>query len=205
MKHPFKKLPIALLLSAFFALIISCSKDDPQPEIPQEEVGSVKLTFVEVEWHGNHADEIENPETIEVEFNDQGLPPVGTHLHLDAGKTYRLSLTAYDFAGREVQQEFLNDAHVHQVFILGAAAGVLDYDYGDADNLRVGVTGYLHVLQASDRFVFNFILRHLNDGVKSGITADDWNNPTYTKFSGENDLDLKVDIHPVDGGHEDAH
>jgi len=202
MKTSLKTLSAALLSLGFLAFLSACSKDDPAPEIPQEEIGSAKLTFVEVDWHDNHADEIENPETIEVGFDEQGLPPVGTHLHLDAGKTYRLSLTAYDFAGREVQQEFVNDADVHQVFILGAPAGVLDYDYGDADDARVGVTGYLHVLEASNGFVFNFILRHLKEGVKPGITADDWNNPEYTKFSGENDLDLKVDIHPVDGDHE---
>lgn len=191
---------IILLSLAFITFAASCSKDDPTPEIPQEEVGAAKLTFVEVDWRGDHAVDIDNPETIEVQFDEKGLPPVGTHLHLDAGKTYRLSLTAYDFAGRESQQEFVNDADVHQVFILGAPAGVFDYDYADPDGARVGVTGYLHVLSASEGFVFNFILRHLNKGVKATITANDWNNTNYTRFSGENDLDLKVNIHPVAGG-----
>ena len=201
MKTTFTTRSVASLSLGFLVFFSACSKDDPAPEIPQEEVGKTTLTFVEVDWHDNHADDVENPETIIVEF-DEGLPPVGTHLHLDAGKTYRLSLKAYDFANREIQQEFVNDADVHQVFILGAPDGVLDYDYGDADGARVGVTGYLHVLKPSDGFVFNFILRHLNEGVKSSITADDWNNPEYTKFTGENDLDLKVDLHPVEGGHD---
>lgn len=190
------------MLSVAVLAFTSCSKDDPEPEIPQEDVKSAVLTFTEVEWHTDHADDIENPEVLEVEFDEQGLPPVGLHLHLDAGKTYRLTLTAYDFAGREMQQEFVNDADVHQVFILGAPEGVLDYTYGDPDGARVGVTGYLHVLAPSEGFVFNYVLRHLNAGVKAGITAADWNNPDYTRFGGENDLDLKVELHPVEAGHD---
>ncbi len=190
---------IAILSVAFIALAASCSKDDPTPEVPQEEVGKATLTFVEVDWHDGHADDIDDPETFEVQFDEKGLPPVGTHLHLDEGKTYRLTLKTYDFAGRESQQEFVNDADIHQVFILGAPAGVLDYAYADPDGKRVGVTGYLHVLKASDEFVFNFILRHLNKGVKAGITAADWNNANYNRFGGVNDLDLKVPIHPVAG------
>lgn len=203
MKHSFKKLPVAVVSLAFLAFAAACSKDDPEPEIPQEEIKTATLTFTEVEWHGDHADDLENPEVTEIEFQD-GLPPVGTHLHLDVGKTYRLTLSATDFAGREgAEQEFLDDADIHQVFFLDAPEGVLDYQYADPDNKQVGVTGYLHVLAPSESFVFNVVLRHLNKGVKAGITADDWNNPDYTKFSGENDLDLKVEVHVVEGDHEE--
>ncbi|SEL07431.1 hypothetical protein [Parapedobacter koreensis] len=207
MKKQFKNFSFALLSLGFLAFLSSCSKDDPDPEIPQEEIGGAKLTFTEVEWHGDHADDIENPEIVEVEFDEAGLPPVGAHLHLDVGKTYRLELKAYDFAGRESQQEFIEEAHIHQLFFLGAPEGVLDYQYADPDNVQVGVTGYLHVLKTSESFVFNVILRHLNEGVKSNITADDWNNPNYTQFGGENDLDLKVEVHVVEGDHdhEDEH
>ena len=182
---------------------VSCQKDDPTPEVPQEEVANAKLTFVEVEWHGDHAHEIENPETAEVEFN-QGLPPVGTHIHLDEGKTYKLTLTAYDFAGREIQDEFVEEADRHQAFILGAPEGTFDYTYADPDDARVGVTGYLHVLEATETgFVFNYILRHLSAGVKANITANDWNNTNYTQFGGANDLDLKFEVHVVEGDHHD--
>lgn len=197
------------ILLAFMALgaisIASCSKDDPQPEIPQEEVGEAKLTFTEVGWQDGQPTEIENPDVITVTFED-GLPPVGTHAHLEAGKTYRLALTAYDFANREVQQEFVADADVHQAFILGAPDGVLDYTYADPNDARVGVTGYLHVLQATpEDFVFNYIMRHLNEGEKANIGADDWNNPGYTQFGGANDLDLKLELHLVEAGHDHDH
>ena len=204
MKHPFKSLTVAFLSVGVLTFASSCSKDDPVPEIPQEEIGSATLTFTEVEWNGDQAQDLDNPEVVSVTFGQDGLPPVGTHLHLDVGKTYRMTLTTTDFAGREgAEQEFLDESDVHQLFFLGAPEGVLDYQYADPDGKRVGVTGYLHVLQPSS-FVFNVILRHLNEGVKSSITDADWNNSSYTKFSGENDLDLKVEVHVVDGDHDHA-
>lgn len=203
MKHSLRTLSIALLSLGFLAFATSCSKDDPEPEVPQEEIKSATLTFTEVEWHDDGAHDLENPEIVNVTFDESGLPPVGTHLHLDAGKTYRLTLSTTDFAGREgAEQEFLDESDIHQLFFLGAPAGVFDYQYADPDNKQVGVTGYLHVLKPSDSFVFNVILRHLNKGVKANITADDWNNPNYLQFSGANDLDLKVEVHVVDGDHD---
>ncbi|WP_257656489.1 hypothetical protein [Parapedobacter lycopersici] len=202
MKNNRKTIIIALLALGTLG-INACSKDDPQPEIPQEEVNGAKLTFVEVT--GENGEVVTGVEPIEITFDDKGLPPVGAHAHVEEGKTYRLTLTAYDFANREMQQEFLNDADRHQVFILGAPDGVLDYVYADPDNARVGVTGYIHVLKASDGFTFNFIVRHLNEGVKAGITAADWNNTGYNRFGGANDLDLKFELHPVVAGHGDDH
>lgn len=200
MKHLFNPLRFTLLSLGFLVFAASCSKDDPEPEIPQEEIKSATLTFTEVDWHDGHAEDLENPEVVAVTFDETGLPPVGTHLHLDAGKTYRLTLSTTDFAGREgAEQEFLAESDIHQIFFLGAPDGVLDYQYADPENKRVGITGYLHVLKPSDSFVFNVVLRHLNKGVKANITADDWNNPNYTQFSGANDLDLKVEVHVVDG------
>lgn len=204
MTHRFKPLFVMLLSVGLLAFASSCSKDDPEPEVPQEEIGSATLTFTEVEWDHDHAHEVEDPEIVKVTFDEDGLPPVGTHLHLDAGKTYRLTLTATDFVGRDgAEQEFLEESDIHQIFFLGAPEGVLDYQYADPDNKRVGVTGYLHVLEATENaFVFNVILRHLNKGVKASITDADWNNPNYAQFSGENDLDLKVEVHVVAGDHD---
>src|SRR5690606_2380508 len=204
MKHPFKPLFVMLLSAGILAFTSSCSKDDPEPEVPQEELGSATLTFTEVEWHGDHADDLENPEIEEVTFGEDGLPPVGTHLHLDAGKTYRLTLSATDFVGREgAEQEFLDDSDIHQIFFLGAPEGVLDYQYADADNKQVGATGYRPGLKAAEAFTVNVVLHHLNEGVKANIAPDAWNNPNYTQFSGVNDLDLNVEVHVVDGDQHD--
>src|SRR5690606_13882936 len=158
--------------------------------------------FTEVDWHDGHADDLENPEVITVKF-ENGLPAEGSssHIHLNAGTTYRLALTTTDFAGREgAEQEFLAESDIHQIFFLGAPDGVLDYQYADPENKRVGITGYLHVLRPSDSFVFNVILRHLNTGVKANITADDWENTHYRQLSGANDLGLTADVHAVAGG-----
>lgn len=200
MNYSFPPLPVLLFSLGLLVFATSCSKDDPQPEVPQEEIKSATLTFTAVDWHEGQAHDLEKPEVIIVMFDENGLPPVGTHIHLQAEKTYRLTLSATDFAGQEgAEQEFLDDADRHQLFFLGAPKGTLDYQYADPGNKQVGVTGYLHVLKPSDPFVFNVILRHLNEGVKAKITAKDWNNTSYVQFSGANDLDLRVPIHVVYG------
>jgi len=200
------------LIAVLFTLVwaSSCSKDDPTPETDQEEVGAAQLIFTEVarEAHGDHYhyDDIDNPETFTVTFSKEGLPEVGTHLHLEEGKSYRLQLKATDFAGRETQQTFVQRADIHQAFILGASADVLTYEYADKDaagkSVNVGVTGYLTVLKESETFVLRYVMRHLNPGVKANIKASDWNNLNFAQFTGANDLDLKVEVHLVG---EDGH
>lgn len=207
-----KKFNLAIIALSMIIFATSCSKDDPTPEIDQEEVGVAKLIFTEVEReeHGDHAHyhDINNPETSEVTFSGANmLPPVGEHLHLEVGKSYRLQLVATDFAGRETQQTFISRADIHQAFILGAPANALSYEYADVDangaSVNVGVTGYLTVNATANTFTLNYILRHLNDGVKANITAADWNNANYTQFTGANDLDLKVSVHLVNEGDHD--
>ncbi|WP_437918601.1 hypothetical protein [Sphingobacterium sp. LRF_L2] len=206
-----KKISLSILFISALIFASSCSKNDPTPEEDQEEVGTAKLIFTEVEResHGDHYhyNDIENAETDTVEFSGSTLlPPVGAHLHLEVGKTYRLELVATDFAGRETQQTFISRADIHQAFILNAPENSLSYVYADKDadgnSVNVGVTGYLTVDKTADSFVFRYVLRHLNEGVKSKITAADWNNTNFTQFTGENDLDLKVEVHLVE---EDTH
>ncbi|TDS17478.1 SRPBCC family protein [Sphingobacterium paludis] len=207
-----KKINLVILALSILFFAPSCSKDDPTPEVDQEEVGTAKLIFTEVERedHGDHGHykDIQNPEVVTVTFSGADmLPPVGEHLHLEVGKSYRLQLVATDFAGRETQQTFVARADIHQAFILGAPANSLSYTYGDVDAngqaLNVGVTGYLTVNALANTFTMNYVLRHLNAGVKSRITAADWNNTGYNQFTGENDLDLKVSVHLVAEGDHD--
>jgi len=199
---------LTIILALTFA---SCTKDDPTPEQDQEEVGTATLTFTEVEreLHEDHYhyNDIADAEVEEVKFkptDGQLLPPVGAHIHLEHGKTYRLELKATDFAGRETQSTFVSRADIHQAFILGAPADALEYVYADRDadkqKVNVGVTGYITVNAVSDSFVLQYVMRHLNPGVKENVTAADWNNKDYTKFTGANDLDLKVELHLVEEG-----
>lgn len=209
-----KKFNLAILAVSMIIFANSCSKNDPTPEVDQEEVSTASLTFTEVERvdHGDHFDynDIENPETAAVTFSGADmLPPVGEHLDLEVGKTYRLQLVATDFAGRETQETFVSRQDIHQAFILGAPENSISYVYADVDatgaTVNVGVTGYLTVNAVANTFTLNYILRHLNDGVKANITAVDWNNTSYTNFSGANDLDLKVDVHLINEGDHDDH
>ncbi|MFZ4861954.1 hypothetical protein ACL9RF_07190 [Sphingobacterium sp. Mn56C] len=202
-----KKIIFACLILG--VTLASCSKNDPTPEVDQEELGTVTLKFTPVKVVVNNGTTTYEPildeEVEEVKFTGNPLlPPVGAHVHLHVGDTYKLELKTTDFAGRESQQTFVNRPEIHQAFILNAPQGSLDYVYGEPTN--VGVTGYLTVKQTTDSFPLRYVLRHLNPGVKSKIKASDWNNLNFTQFTGENDIDVKFDVHLVNGGHDhDAH
>jgi hypothetical protein len=192
------------LLTAMIGLAVisfpSCSKDEPVAEQDQEEVGKTTILLQEVEWEGDfrtgHAHEVAGAAIDTIEFDEKGNAPVGFHLHVHTGTSYKMTLIARDYAGREIQQTFQDRADIHQAILLGAPAGVLDYTY--ADN-QVGVDGYLHVVSTASTFTLQYIMRHLNPGVKSGVTADDWNNTEYQRdLAGATDLDLKFEIHPVE-------
>jgi len=201
------------ILVAVIALTFNACKKDPAPELPEEEIGKAQLTFVEVERevHGDHFhyNPIVGADSLTIAFDGSGLPPVGTHIHLHEGATYKLTLKAFDFAGREIQQEFLDKHDIHQVFILGSPDGILTYAYADRDKdnkkINVGVKGYLTVDEHTDKgFTFRYVLRHLNPGVKANITAENWNDASFaSKFAGANDLDLKFDLHPVHEDHDE--
>jgi len=195
------------VLVAVIALTFNACKKDPVAEVPEEEISKAELTFLEVEREAHddhfHYNPIATATPLTITFDAQGLAPVGTHAHLTEGKTYKLTLKSYDFAGREMQQEFLDKHDIHQAFILGAPADVMTYVYADRDKdnkkVNVGVTGYLTVDEHTETgFTFRYVLRHLNPGVKAGITAANWNDASFaTKFAGANDLDLKFELHPV--------
>lgn len=202
---------IYLIVSVFAFTSISCQKDDPTPEIDQEEVGGATLTFTEVEReaHGDHYhyDDIDNPYTDTIKFSGSDmLPPVGAHIHLEKGKTYRFELKVSDFYGRETQHTFVEKDENHFVFILGIPDGAAEVVYNDkkADgtSVAVGVTGYLTVLEETSSFQFQYIMRHLNNGIKSTIDpATDWCNVNFRQFTGANDLDLSLEAHFVEGAY----
>jgi hypothetical protein len=207
-----KNYKFAMLIGFIALSFTACKKDDPIAEIPAEEVGTAELSFLEVEaeLHNDHYHyhDIAGAVPLSISFDQAGLAPVGTHAHLTEGKTYKVSLKAFDFAKREMQQEFVDKADLHQAFLLGAPDGVLTYVYADRDaenkKVNVGVTGYLTVNKATAGFTFRYVLRHLNPGVKASLTAQHWNATDFaSRFSGANDLDLKFNLHPVAAGDHD--
>lgn len=179
------------------ATLNSCSKNDPTPEVDQEELNSASLTFTAVNKNTSNGTitytPIEGEAQQVIDFTgDQLLPTVGAHLDLHVGHTYKMELKSIDFAGRESQQTFLQRADTHQAFLLDAPNNSLEFVYGDD---QVGVTAYITVLKETNSFRLRYIMRHLNNGVKSRISASDWNNPNFTQFTGANDLDLKFEAH----------
>lgn len=206
---------IHLILLAFPLLFQACSKDDPTPEIDQEEVSGLTFTFTEVEGeaHGDHYEysEITNPKIESISFSGTDLlPPVGAHVHLEVGKSYRFNVKMLDFAGRETQQTFVDRDDIHYAFILGTPVESLHVQYDDVktDGTKtdVGAKGYFTILKETDTFTLNYIMRHLNPGVKAGInTKTDWSNAGYQKFTGANDIDIKFELHFVEGHDHDDH
>ncbi|MCL7986547.1 hypothetical protein M8998_01205 [Sphingobacterium sp. lm-10] len=210
-----KKTSIFLLAAVATLTFQACQKDDPVPETDQEEVGTATLIFTEVhrEAHGDHFhyhdEEGGQVETVEFTTVNGQLVPQEGHVHLSKGKTYRLDLQSTDFLGRRSEQTFVTRDDIHQVFFATTPASEISkfrYEYGDENaagqNLQVGVTGYLTVLETSNTFVMRYVMRHLNPGVKANITAADWNNPNFLNFAGATDLDLRFEMHFVDGaGH----
>ncbi|TCS85345.1 hypothetical protein EDD80_11383 [Anseongella ginsenosidimutans] len=199
-----------ILLAAILAPALffsSCEKDDPVPEPPLEEYDGVTVTFTEVEIHGDHHHDIENPETAEIKFRYENGAVVidgSDHLHLTAGKTFLQTISILD-DGKTINDDF--DPALHQFFFTGAPDNVLDYAYIDKDSGEkgVGFEGYLTVLAATEvGFDFKLALVHFHSaGSKPEIA---WNDAGYAgKIAdvGHHDFEGSFELHPVQGGHDD--
>lgn len=194
---------ITLILISVFS--ISCSKDIPSLEVDQEEVGSVELQFTEVsaELNGNQYtySEMQNPQIESIKFSGPSMnPPADEHTHLSVGKSYRFNLKIKDFQGRETQQSFIEKEEQHFAFLLGLPENSALVTYNDIKNdgtkVKVGINGYITILNESINFKTRYIVRHLNSGVKEKINPSiDWNNSNFTSFTGANDIDLKFYLH----------
>ncbi|HYH56720.1 MAG TPA: hypothetical protein VD772_08920, partial [Anseongella sp.] len=179
---------------------------DPVPEPPLEEYDGLTITFTEVEMHGDHHHEIENPETAEIKFryeDGQVVIEGSDHLDLTEGKTYLQNITILD-DGESINDDF--DPAIHQFFFTGAPAGILDYDYIDKDGegKGVGFEGYLTVLEHTESgFDFKVALIHFGaPGTKPEIA---WNDPEYAAKiagAGHHDFEGIFQLHPGEGGHE---
>ncbi len=189
---------ILFLLSVLF--LTSCSKDEPILEIDQEELSTATLIFTPVEENivdGQTQyiiDTDEDPQIVKF-TGTQLAPEIGAHVDLAVGHTYQMDLKSTDFLGRESQQSFLTRASTHQAFLLGTPSEAVSFTYGDD---QVGVKAYIKILKPSNKSTWQYIMRHLNNGVKDKITSLDWNNTNYNKFTGANDLLLNFEVHLVE-------
>lgn len=187
----------AFIVALLFAITFSsCSKNDPVPEIDQEEYNAVQVVLE----HGDIVDDkfVASDEKTTINFTKDGTP-TPKHVHITEGESYRMKINLL-YNGENINQEIIDEASAHQFFFLGAPDGVLDYEYED-DN--IGLQGILTVLDHADAaFDFNIILRHgLN---KKHASAQAWNSKTYVQAGGADDLNIKVELHVTseDGEHD---
>lgn len=173
----------------------SCSKDDPVPEIDQEEYDAAELIFA----HGEIRDGsfVESGETTKISISETG-ETTPHHTHLAEGETYRLKVNLFH-DGKSINQEIIDAGDEHQFFFVGAPEGVFDYGYEDS---KVGLQGILTVTGHSDSaFDWNLVLRHgLN---KDHAAAQQWDNPNYVQAGGADDLNATVELHVTTSGDHD--
>lgn len=174
---------IAIVLLVSFT---SCSKNDPVPELDQEEYNSVQLTFE----HGTYANNVFTPsdeETV-INFTKNGTPTPAAII-LTEGESYRMKINIL-LDDESINQEIIDEADEHQFFFLGSPEGVFDYKYEDD---QVGLTGILSALkQTSAPFDFQILLRHALN--KDHTAAQSWNNAQYVEAGGADDLNIKLKI-----------
>lgn len=196
-----KTILLLLLVSAFF---YSCKKDDPVPEIDQEVITEMTLSFKELDEGGKP---IEGTGFKAVAKDSEGIslggsPEIDPIRSLLPGKTYQMSIDLYNhFADEVVTDEIKEHGNEHQFFFLGSGlvgeAAFLEYDYGDSDvNGRpIGLEGLLTVDESPgvNHGSLRIILRH---GLNKGFSGAD--QPIFENFEtagGESDLDITF---PVD-------
>lgn len=198
-------------------VISSCSKDDPQPEIDQEEVSNAKITFTEVEreLHDDHYHYHEVPNGFQETITfDGNFVPSTEHFDLEEGKTYKMEVVTYNFQGQESQQIYIDRADIHQAGIFGFTGNNennrfdlkenMELAYGDANGARVGITSYITVTEHSETaFNFQYRIFHLQEGAKSDLAVADWNDFSKLSNAGSTDLSLTIPMHFVHEGDDD--
>lgn len=223
------KLATLLLMGAAMFSITSCKKDKEDP-ILKEGIERSELIFTEisgtdVEAHGDHfhglGTAVEGKKTV-VKFNESGTATANGHLHLEADGFYKIELKAWDYTGKEVQNDYITSKTVadsYKAFLVGgnfilnanstSESGALfqprELKHGDGTDVTgsggIGTTGIIsyftigHDNEGATKNV-TYVLRKLNAGVKTTITRNDWNHNDYTsKFAGSDVLKLKFEIH----------
>lgn len=193
MKKYFKQLTFVLLAIASLSFV-SCKKDNPVPEVDQEEFDKTVLTFVKLEGQQGNYHELGTALTVTFEATGK---PDKSHYHLTVGHAYRMYISLYS-KGELVNDEILADADLHQFFFTGAPNGVLNYTYED----NIGLKGVFEVVKENPTFTLNLILRH---GIRKSNPLLPWNSPRseYVKAGGADDLNVSFDLHPVAEGSND--
>jgi hypothetical protein len=229
MKKQFKLAAWALVgVSMFFITSCKKEKDPVVPETPKvkEGIQRSELIFTEAigDAHGDHFHGLGNATggtQKVIKFDENGKAVSGGHLHLDAEGVYKIELKAWDYTGKEVQNDYIASKEVadkYKAFLVGGnfilnsdteeETGAIfqprETQYGDGTTVSgtggIGTTGIISYFTAGhdnegEKDV-TFVLRRLNTGVKETIKRIDWNHDDYaTKFGGQDVLKLSFEIH----------
>lgn len=232
MKKQNKITSLALVGFTVFSLA-SCNKDDDNDPI-KEGIERAELILTEisgeaVEAHGDHFHGLGNAvegESIVIKFDENGVATANGHLHLEADAVYKIELKAWDYTGKEVQNDFIANkatADNYKAFLIGGDF-ILNPDSDDesgaifqpreqhyADGSAVsgqyettGILSYFTIGHDNEgpTVEVTYVLRKLDAGVKETITRLDWNRSDYaTAFRGANVLELRFEIHAEEGHH----
>lgn len=230
MTKQFKSAAI-VLMSAAALVTASCKKDKEttiKEGVERSEITLTEVTGAAIEAHGDHfhglADLTTGTPTV-IKFDENGNATANGHLHLEADAVYKMELKAWDYTGKEVQNQFIENkttADQFKAFLVGGNL-ILNKDSQDesgaifqpreatyADGTAVtsqyettGVLTYLTIGHDNEgpTKTLTYIMRKLEKEVKAKITRSDWNHSDYAaKFAGQDVLKLKFEIH-VEEGH----
>lgn len=226
-----KKITLAAML-LFVTAFTACKKDNDEVAV-KEGIERAELIFTESNGyaHGDHfhdlADLTGATQTV-IKFDENGVATSGGHLHLAPDAIYKIQLKAWDYTGKEVQNDVIANkatADNYKAFIVGgnfvlnpttgtAENGAIfqprETAYGDGTTVSgtggiatTGILSYFTVGHANEgEKDVTFVLRKVNAGVKATITRNDWNRTDYaTAFAGQDVLKLKFEIHAEEEGH----
>ncbi|MDN3670577.1 hypothetical protein QWY93_14740 [Echinicola jeungdonensis] len=191
--------PFILLMTIFWT---SCSKDDPVPELDQEVITKVTLTFTEIDESGSKIGTALKYQASAME----GIA-LGGNLNIDiisglqTGKRYLLEITAYnDIADEDITVEIQEAGAEHQLYFLGSAfvgdQSFMNYEYDDEDQNGnpIGLKGIVTVDNSlkSNTGELRLVLRHDSNKEFEEAQNPHWGN--FTQAGGESDLDITFEV-----------
>lgn len=224
---------IAIASVALVVLFVSSCKKDKEINVIKEGIERSEITLTEVtgkaiEAHGDHfhgLTDLTLGTPVVIKFDENGKATANGHLHLEADAVYKMELKAWDYTGKEVQNQFIENkvkADQYKAFLVGGKL-ILNKDsqnesgaifqprettYADGTAVTgqyetTGILSYFTVGHDNEgpTKALTYVMRKLEKDVKAKITRSDWNHSDYaTKFSGKDVLNLKFEIH-IEAGH----
>lgn len=169
MKKLFRSYLTFLLLGSLLVTASSCDGDDPDPELPKEEVHSARLVL--------------DIEGVKTGYATATYTPGSTpSIELLANKTYVGTLTLFNKAGDDITSEIVAEADSHEVFYEATGGITVTKTDQDSKGRPLGLVSSIKTTNAGQA-TMKIRLMHQP---KKGATSD----PT----NGETDLDMTVNV-----------